>query len=319
MPGTYAPTVIDRTRTNRFLGVCTAPCNRPIAVEVEATGRTITENCAECGQIVTLERLVAVTTADICDGSCMGAIGPNCSCGCGGANHGRSFVGTATHFEVEKAVAKYRKTSAKRSEAAKKAAATKAATKAANKAAMIDAWFAGLEGAEAAAIEWLTAVDGENLTSFLWDMRDYVTRFKNGNGKYVAPLTERQLAAVVKCHTREAEFAARQAQRDAERAAEAAAAKPVPLGKGLTVEGEIVHTKSQDGYAYNSVEYKMLVKNADGWKVWATIPEALFADNNLDSLKGQQVRFVANVEPGRDGDASFGVAKRPRRAELIAA
>jgi len=316
MPGTHTPTVINRTRTNRFLGVC-QPCNRPVAVETEATGRTVNENCPECAKPVTLERLVAVTTADICDASCMGAIGPNCSCGCGGANHGRSFVGTHTHLEVEKAVKKYRATSAKRSEAAKKAAATKAAVKAANKQAMIDGWFAGLEGAEAAAIEWLTAADGESLSSFLWDMRGYVVRFRDGKGKYVCPLTERQLAAVVKCHTRELEWAARNAQREAEKAAEAAAAKPVPLGKGQIVEGEIVHTKSQDGYAYNSVEYKMLVKGADGWKVWATVPEALFAEDNMETLKGRRVRFVANVELGKDQDPSFGVAKRPRKATLI--
>lgn len=315
---------ITKIPTSRFVGVC-HPCNYPLAVEkLDDTGiaRTVREDCPECAKPVELTRLWAVTSMDTCDGSCMGATGAVCVCGCGGANHGGAFVRTIhTWYEVQEAVKKYRATSAKRSEAAKKAAATraatKAATKAANKQAMIDGWFASLEGAEAAAIEWLTAADGESLTSFLYDMRDYVVRFKNGNGKYVAPLTERQLAAVVKCHTRELEWAARNAQRETERAAEAEAAKPVPLGNGLTVEGEIVHTKSQDGYAYNSVEYKMLVKG-DGWKVWATIPNALFDGGmNIDTLKGHRVRFVANVELGRDGDPSFGVAKRPRRAELI--
>lgn len=312
--------VIDRTPTNRFLGICT-PCNRPVAVEVEAEGREVTENCTECAQPVTLERLVAVTTTEACNGDCMGAVGPSCSCGCGGKNHGKSFVAHKTHYEVEKAVEKYRKASIKRAAAAKKAAETRAAKKAAAKQERIDGWFASLEGAEAATITWLLEDPAVEENGFLCDMRSYVRRFKNGNSKYDSPLTERQLAAVVKCHAREIEFAARQA----ERAAEAAAAAPVPLGNGLTVEGEIVHTKTQDGYGYHALEHKMLIRGDDGWKVWVTIPGNLLPavyntvewDLHMKSLKGRRVRFVANVELGRDGDVSFGIAKRPRKAELI--
>lgn len=57
------------------------------------------------------ERLVGVVTALECDGSCRGARGRGCSCGCGGVNHGNTwtrgkFISSST--EYESALAKYR-------------------------------------------------------------------------------------------------------------------------------------------------------------------------------------------------------------------
>ena len=64
----------------------------------------------------------------------------------------------------------------------------------------------------------------------------------------------------------------------------------------------------------------MLVKG-DGWKIWATIPASIDDVNattpgNLGGLRGRTVRFVADVTVSRE-DPSFGIAKRPRKAEIL--
>lgn len=85
---------------------------------------------------------------------------------------------------------------------------------------------------------------------------------------------------------------------------------PVVCGKGVTVEGEVLSTKTVDGDY--GVTFKMLVLDARGFKVWSTIPAA------IDVERGDVVRFVANVDVSRD-DPCFGFASRPRRAEVLTA
>lgn len=106
-------------------------------------------------------------------------------------------------------------------------------------------------------------------------------------------------------------------------AAGRANARPVPAGKGITVTGEVVSTKLVDNYHAphrDACTSKMLVKG-DGWTVWATIPASIDDVNattpgNLGGLRGKTVRFTADVQPSRD-DPSFGIAKRPRKAEIL--
>jgi len=113
--------------TNRYVGRCDH-CVRPVAVEVSDSERLSAyrrQPCPQCGRSVRLERLYGVVTEMTCDPRCEGAIGPVCSCACGGANHSKAFVGSDE--VTASAIAKYRAAFNKRSEAAaqRKAAALK--------------------------------------------------------------------------------------------------------------------------------------------------------------------------------------------------
>ena len=92
---------------------------------------------------------------------------------------------------------------------------------------------------------------------------------------------------------------------EAKRAAEAALAADCPEGR-VTVEGEIVSMRMQDGY-YGST-MKMLVVDKTGYKVWGTVP------SNITVERGSHVKFTAMVEPSKD-DPKFGFFKRPTKAE----
>lgn len=116
-------------------------------------------------------------------------------------------------------------------------------------------------------------------------------------------LTEKQEAAVRKCMTGNAE-------RDAKRAQENAAAAPLPAFDGrATIEGTVLTIKVVEGRYGTAI--KMLVKHADGWKVWGTCPAS------LECEKGDTVRFEAKVEPSRD-DPKFGFYSRPSKSEIVA-
>jgi len=49
-------------------------------------------NCCASYDTVCLREVVGVTTERECDARCTGAKGHQCSCSCGGANHGQSFM-----------------------------------------------------------------------------------------------------------------------------------------------------------------------------------------------------------------------------------
>lgn len=95
---------------------------------------------------------------------------------------------------------------------------------------------------------------------------------------------------------------ASRAEIQAQRAAEAEAAAPVPTGR-IVIEGEVLTTKLQES-DFGSV-LKMLVKADAGWKVWSTVPAAMERPE-----RGARVRFKATVEASKD-DPKFGFAKRP--------
>ena len=131
-------------------------------------------------------------------------------------------------------------------------------------------------------------------------------------------LSEKQVAALVASLRRRAD-------RAAAKTAEAEASAPVPEGR-YEVEGEILSTKTQEGDWGTVV--KMLVQHETGYKVWVSVPEALWGqleaevgdDVNVYALplKGRRVRFTATVEASRD-DKSFGFGKRPAKALLLPA
>jgi len=86
----------------------------------------------------------------------------------------------------------------------------------------------------------------------------------------------------------------------AERAAETAAAAPCPNGR-VVIRGEVLSVKFNQG-AFNQT--KVLVKSAEGWKVWGTMPKGLNAE------RGATVEFTATVSPKAD-DPKFGFFSRP--------
>lgn len=98
--------------------------------------------------------------------------------------------------------------------------------------------------------------------------------------------------------------------REAKRAAEEAVAQPVPCTEErIVVRGTIVTMKNQEN-RYGTVA-KMLVKHADGWKVWGTVPTFL-----SDARVGSTVEFQANIKPsGRD--PKFGFFTRPAKARVV--
>jgi len=102
------------------------------------------------------------------------------------------------------------------------------------------------------------------------------------------------------------------AEKAAAKAVELANSKPIPAVEGrVLIEGEVLSVKLKESF-YGSV-YKMLVKNADGWKVYGSAPAALI-DAGLD--KGDKVSFMAKVEASPD-DPLFGFFSRPSKAKLV--
>lgn len=91
------------------------------------------------------------------------------------------------------------------------------------------------------------------------------------------------------------------------REAEAAKAEDCPTGR-VEIEGEVLSLKWQRGNYGDT--YKMLVKDARGFKVWGTVP------SSIDPEVGQEVSFTATVEPSKD-DAKFGFYKRPTQAVVV--
>lgn len=99
---------------------------------------------------------------------------------------------------------------------------------------------------------------------------------------------------------------------DAQRAAEAEAAKPVPVtDKRMTVRGKIVHVKVMDHARGFCGPDKMLIQHADGWKLWGTLPSGLERP-----ARGAEVEFNAKVKVS-DKDPKFGYFSRPTKAVFV--
>jgi hypothetical protein len=288
--------------TTLYLGACET-CNRPYRIDMggETERSTLTQwmvmPCpGGCRMTVKFERLAAVFTEEVCDARCMGATGPSCSCACGGTNHGASWGATATTYELESAVKALRA----RQEREEKARQARKDTKQARKERIFTAW---VEDGNQDVVDYLaTVMDGG---SFILDMVDRV--------RDLEPLSERQAEVVRDIAAREADHAARRAVYEASKTT-------APLGKGLTVEGTVISVKPQDGYAYGTTDWKMTVECA-GYRVWGSVPRSLIGNiitaGCYDRLKGQRVRFVAELVPSKGDDPSFVYFKRPTKAEKL--
>ncbi len=283
--------------TAYFLGVCD-PCRRPIRITLtDHPGRYADTPCAECDKPVPVERLVAVITADVCDGRCMGATGPSCSCGCGGANHGASFGGirTTTSYERESAVEDYRTQQAKREQERQ----LRLDKRYRERVEVFDAWASE----HSDVITYLTD-RCPAWSEFLTDMAARIA------GKDV--LTERQADAV-----------RRQIARDDADAAFRQTVTTVPSGEKITVTGTVIQTMCRNSqFARGKVDLLMVVE-AEGYRVRCPIPAPLrngtdTNPSNLFDLRGRQVTFVADLVPSK-GDKVLAHGKRLRHAALVVA
>ena len=97
----------------------------------------------------------------------------------------------------------------------------------------------------------------------------------------------------------------------AARAAETAAAAPVPVVAGrMKVEGEVLTVKTVEGFY--GTQTKMLVRHASGFKLWGTAPASIAGE----VAKGDTVSFVAAVKAS-DDDPKFGFWSRPAQAKVL--
>ena len=136
-------------------------------------------------------------------------------------------------------------------------------------------------------------------------MRARARRQVNAAIKWQAEAAERE-ARIEAANKARAEEEAAEAAR---LAAEEAAKVPVVEGK-ITITGEILTIKLQDGHFGSTL--KMLVRDDRGFKVWGTYPRSLD-----DAEKGDRVAFVATVTAsGTDKD--FGFFSRPTQAKIVA-
>lgn len=112
--------------------------------------------------------------------------------------------------------------------------------------------------------------------------------------------------------------------RDAARKAEKDSLAPVVPGRGA-ITGTVLMVKYQTGQFGDT--WKMLVKDDRNFKLWGTVPAAVFdaqraevdEDTNPspEALVGRKVAFTGTVEASGD-DPTFGFYSRPAKAQLLA-
>lgn len=297
-----------RTSTGRAVGSC-GQCGSGIATD-GVTAETVGA-CPACGARVRLALVYGEHSEQPCNGACMGAVGPNCSCGCDGANHGRWFlrVELVPVFEREQARAAQTKRraahTARREAAAERARAERAAD---------DVRFAAMlaEHPELSAIMGDGYADG---SGFVIDMRAALAERRE--------LTPGQITACVNMVRRDRERAARRTERDRADADAVARGVRVPAGR-VTFTGEIVLADLRDANAptyHGRTAYKILVASPDGWRVWGTAPASIVAavrhapGPTTAALRGRTVTLTATVKPS-DRDPLFGYFNRPA-GELV--
>lgn len=126
-------------------------------------------------------------------------------------------------------------------------------------------------------------------------------------------LSLRQIELVKKIHDgTPREWEIKRDEKAAARAAEEAAALPVPVTDArISVEGVVLTIREQDGFMGATV-MKMLVKTTQGFKLWGTQP------NGLGIKQGAVVAFMCTVERSQK-DEKFGFFKRPTKTRVVVA
>jgi hypothetical protein len=127
-------------------------------------------------------------------------------------------------------------------------------------------------------------------------IRDIVSKFV----KY-GSVNEAQMGLLRKLVERIPDRDQRNAEWEAKKAADKAAAKPAPTGR-VKIEGTVL--KVEDRETQFGMVTKMTVKTDEGWIAWGSVP------SNAVVEKDCRIVFVATVTPS-DNDAKFAWFKRP--------
>jgi hypothetical protein len=297
------PTPRGRTSTGRAVGACGA-CGTGLATEGVDAGDVGT--CPHCGARVRLAFVYGEHSDQPCNGACMGATGPLCSCACGGTNHSRwnlriELVPVYDQEKARAAQSKQRATHAARVERKRLTAEERARE---GRARLVAGWpvLAALDTAE------YDPAHGASLGDFMADMR---RAFLAGD------MSDRQADAAARAIERERAHAARRAGWEAADAAALAAGVRVPTGR-VVFTGEIVaihDDKINQHVYYAPTVWEMTIRTVEGWRVKGTIPAALMgtvmsAGGKPSDLRGRTVTLRAYVKPGTRSPL-FGYYSRP--------
>lgn len=285
-----------------FLGNCES-CIRPLRVVTdETTGPDfITINCPECHAARMGTRVYGTITNMTCDPRCEGAIGNDCSCACGGCNHGGVWSKTGTI--LADALAKYRAEIAARE--AKRQARADAENR--KRLSTFDEWAKDYSEL----IEELTTTDwleGKYPNEFLADLAQQLRQSK--------PLSDNQVNAAQRTLDK---------RHAAKLAAEARAVNAVEVPEGPTTITGIVIAKYEVPDNYNryggtKTNIRVEVTNDDGgrYSVSGTCPRSLlFRNGDWDRPIdiGDKVTFTAGLKPNGH-EVGSGYFNRPRKAEF---
>jgi hypothetical protein len=306
-PAREATDMMTTANTTATAGTCLA-CG---FVNATTDPATVTA-CTGCGERVVLTWVRGVTNKRVpCDDRCQYAIGSYCSCACGGRNHRAGYI------HVDLVPAYIRERDAKRhADRLARAASKAAATRAAHATAMAELL------AEHPTLEALLGDRYDGAYGFMADMRAALER---------GDMTPRQIEAATDAVERDAARDRARDERDAARAALAAAGVKVTEGRRV-LEGEIVRVSSKEsyfGYQERTV-WQIMVKLADGCTVMGTLPEGIRPTSytggeatdegswawHMAQLVGKTVRFTGTVKPS-DRDETFGFYTRPTKAALV--
>ncbi len=300
-----------RTYSGRAVGSC-SECGAGIAVE-GITADTVGK-CPGCGARVRMHLVYGEHSDVPCNGACMGAVGPSCSCACGGDNHGRWFlrIDLVPVFDRDNAIAAQTKRQAAHAARREEKWAREARERGERIAAMV------------ADAPELAEIMGDGYagsdSGFILDMRAALREGRE--------LTANQTATcvrIVRADRLRRDRAAERAQSDA---AATARGVRVPTGR-MSITGVIVSAKSvtDDRHSYHGrTSIKIVVQVADGWRVYGTLPKAAYPASYSavtfaawrESLTGQTVTLTAEVTPS-DRDPLFGFFSRPAGVHLGAA
>lgn len=159
---------------------------------------------------------------------------------------------------------------------------------------------------------------GEIPEDLVWN--NYIVDLSQKLHQY-GELSERQIAAARRTVAKAAESHQKYLDREAGKATEVEI--PVVTGR-VQITGVVVSVREPDEYAMFP-QWKMLVKDDRGFKVWGSIPQSLtqFVDKDgmerfigYRALVDQRVAFSASVEKS-EKDQNFGFYKRPTKAERL--
>lgn len=320
-------TRVDATPTDDFIGRCPT-CRLPTRVTIADERRdhcVITcLHCADDKPQIDAQRLYGVESTDSCDVMCMSAMGRMCVCACGGRNHGKIWGNTrkseATAAAIEKFYAREKMRFERKERKERESREERERTFA--------QWYESLSTDERRVVDFIVKYD--NLDSyglhstFMLDMRLQIVDSHPYVDEDVViksrPLSEKQLAAVVRSVEREWSFIARNIE-------ERANAKSVVEGR-YELTGTIISAKVVPGF--DRLNFKILIA-VNGYKIWGNCPKNVIDDvfistaqnyraytgpTGYDFKVGLRIKMTASVRKS-ERDETFGLFKIAKNAVIL--